>query len=427
MLLFLTLKGEKMMAIQVNKQFLDKGQVGAMIEWLASFGQTEKGGVTRLLYSPAWQKAQQALKEKMDQMKFQTYYDSVGNLFGRLPGTEPDEKTILTGSHIDTVIEGGKYDGAYGIIASFIAVSRLFEAYGYPKKTIEVVSLCEEEGSRFPLTFWGSRNMSGAYSLDRIKDIKDADGIDFLHAMKSAGFDPGQYITPVRDDIDRFVEIHIEQGMVLEKNQNQVGIVSHIVGQRRYTIQVLGESNHAGTTPMHYRKDAVTAVSHMISYLTEKTKEMDKGLVATVGSLKVKPNVANVVAGEVEFSLDIRHHEESVIDQYCGEIFAEFARAATRQGMELFISQWMDVKPVKMDEQMGAWTRELAEKKNIRYQDMISGAGHDAQVFGDVCPTCLLFVPSQKGISHSPSEYTCPEDLEVGIDLLTEVLYKLAY
>jgi allantoate deiminase len=416
-----------MMAIQVNKHFLDKGQVGAMIEWLASFGQTETGGVTRLLYSPAWLEAQQALKQKMNQMKLQTYFDSVGNLFGRLPGTDPDEKTILTGSHIDTVIEGGKYDGAYGIIASLIAVLRLFDAYGYPKKTIEVVSLCEEEGSRFPLTFWGSRNMSGVYSLDRVKDIKDPNGIEFLHAMKSAGFDPALYKTPVRDDIDRFIEIHIEQGMVLEKNENQVGIVSHIVGQRRYTILVKGESNHAGTTPMHYRKDAVTVASRLISYLTEKTKEIETGLVATVGSLHVKPNVANVVAGEVEFSLDIRHHEENVINQYCNEIFAEFERVTKTKEMELFISQWMDVKPVKMDEQMGEWARELAEKKNIRHQNMISGAGHDAQVFGDVCPTCLLFVPSQKGISHSPTEYTGPEDLEVGIELLTEVLYKLAY
>ena len=415
------------MAIQVNTQFLDKGQVGAMIEWLASFGKTENGGVTRLLYSPAWQEAQLALKNKMDEWKLQTYFDSVGNLFGRLPGTEVNEKTILTGSHIDTVVDGGKYDGAYGVIASFIATLRLFEAYGYPKKTIEVVSLCEEEGSRFPLTFWGSRNISGDYTLDRVKDIKDAEGIGFLDAMKFAGFDPRSYTPPVRDDIDRFVEIHIEQGMVLEKNRKQVGIVSYIVGQRRYTIHIKGESNHAGTTPMQYRKDAVTAASRLISLLTEKTKEVDPGLVATVGRLQVKPNVPNVVAGEVEFSLDIRHHQDRVIDQYSGEIFAEFERITKYLDVDLSISKWMDVKPVKMDEQLGQWARELAERKNIHYQEMISGAGHDAQVFGNVCPTSLLFVPSQKGISHSPSEFTCLEDLEVGIDILTEVLYKLAY
>src|SRR3954463_3780719 len=171
------------MAIQADKQYLEKGHVGAMIEWLALIGKTDNGGVTRLLYSPSWLDAQLALKNKMDQAKLDTYFDSVGNLFGRLPGTESNGKTILTGSHIDTVVDGGKFDGAYGIIASFIAVLRLFSEYGYPKKTIEVVSLSEEEGSRFPLTFWGSRNISGAYTLDRVKDIKDPEGIGFLDAM----------------------------------------------------------------------------------------------------------------------------------------------------------------------------------------------------------------------------------------------------
>ncbi|WHY69392.1 allantoate deiminase [Neobacillus sp. SuZ13] len=413
------------MAIQVDN--LEKGQVGAMIEWLASIGATENGGVTRLLYSPSWLEAQQALKNIMDQAKLHTYFDSVGNLFGRLPGTDLNGKTILTGSHVDTVIDGGKYDGAYGILASFIAVMRLFQAYGYPKKTIEVVSLSEEEGSRFPLTFWGSRNICGTYTLDWVTEVNDTAGIPFLEAMKEVGFDPEKYSSPFRDDVERFVEIHIEQGMVLEKNQKQVGIVTHIVGQRRYTIRIKGESNHAGTTPMSYRKDALTTASYFISYLTEKAKAANPQLVATVGRLQVKPNVPNVVAGEVEFSLDIRHHQEEVIDLYCNEILTEFKRYTESLSMEIAISQWMDVKPVKMDAEMCEWAREIAERKNYRYQDMISGAGHDSQVFGMKCPTSLLFVPSQKGISHSPKEFTSLEDLETGIDLLTEVLYKLAY
>ncbi|MEH7480320.1 allantoate deiminase [Neobacillus drentensis] len=415
------------MAIQGDKQFLKKGHVGVMIEWLASFGKTENGGVTRLLYSPSWLDAQLALKSKMDQSKLDTYFDRVGNLFGRLPGTESNGKTILTGSHIDTVVDGGKYDGAYGIIASFIAVLRLLQTYGYPKKTIEVVSLCEEEGSRFPLAFWGSRNISGAYNLDHVKEVKDLEGIPFLEAMKQAGVDPEKYTPPVRDDVERFVEIHIEQGMILEKNQNQIGIVTHIVGQRRYSVTINGESNHAGTTPMQYRKDAVSTAAHFISFLTEKAQDVDPQLVATVGRLNVKPNIPNVVAGEVEFSLDIRHHQDSVIDHYCDVIFAEFKQFAESSKMEVTISQWMNVKPVKMDGEMCMWALEIAEAKNYRFQEMISGAGHDAQVFGPVCATSLLFVPSKKGISHSPKEFTSLEELETGIELLTELLYKLAY
>jgi allantoate deiminase len=421
------LQGVKGMAIQVHKQFLEKGQVEAAIEWLASIGKTESGGVTRLLYSPAWLEAQLALKNMMDQTKLQTYFDSVGNLFGRLPGTKGEKQTILTGSHIDTVVEGGKYDGAYGIIASLIATLRLFHKYGYPQKTIEVVSLCEEEGSRFPLTFWGSRNISGAYSLERVKDIKDGNGISFLDAMKQAGFDPELYTSPVREDIEKFVEIHIEQGMILERNHNQIGIVTHIVGQRRFTIRVIGESNHAGTTPMLFRKDAVYIASNLISFLTEKAKGMDSALVATVGRLNVKPNVPNVVAGEVEFSLDIRHHKEETIDQFCNETFKEFKRISDDLNVTVEMAQWMDVKPVKMDEEMCKWASDMAEKKQFRYQQMVSGAGHDAQVFGGICSTALLFVPSKSGISHSPQEYTSLEDLELGIELLTDILYKLAY
>lgn len=415
------------MAIQVNKQLIEEGQVGAVIKWLASIGETESGGVTRLLYSPAWLEAQVALKNMMDQMNLYTYFDSVGNLFGRLPGTNGNEKTILTGSHIDTVVDGGKYDGGYGIIASLLATVRLFRKYGYPKKTIEVVSLCEEEGSRFPLTFWGSRNISGAYNLSRVENVRDGEGISFFEAMKQAGFDPTSYVSPVRTDIERFVEIHIEQGMTLERNKNQIGIVTHIVGQRRYTIRIKGESNHAGTTPMQFRKDAVSTASYLITFLTNKAKNTDPMLVATVGRINVKPNVPNVVAGEVEFSLDIRHHQEVIIEEYCQKIFTEFKRFSDVSNIDVEIVQWMDVKPVKMDEEMCKWTGEIAERKRYRYQQMISGAGHDAQVFGGICPTSLLFVPSRGGISHSPQEFTNIEELETGIELLTEVLYKLAY
>ncbi|WP_318502415.1 allantoate deiminase [Bacillus sp. T3] len=414
------------MSIQINSQS-ENGQVGELIEWLASIGKTEDGGVTRLLYSSAWCEAQQALRNKMDQAGLVTYFDSVGNLFGRIPGSKENEKTVLTGSHIDTVVNGGKYDGAFGVIASFIAAVRLFQEYGYPKKTIEVVSLCEEEGSRFPLTFWGSRNISGAYDLDHVQDVKDPDGIPFLLAMEEAGFDPVKYIPPIRDDIERFVEIHIEQGRVLEKNKKQIGIVTHIVGQRRYRIQIKGESNHAGTTLMHYRKDAVSTAAHLISFLTEIARNTDSQLVATVGKIDVLPNVPNVVAGEVEFSLDIRHHKEDVIEEYCNEIFNEFKRVTEKLEMEVTIIQWLDVKPVRMDEQMCQLATEIAEMKQLRYQNIISGAGHDAQVFGQICPTTLLFVPSQNGISHSPMEFTSLQDLEIGIELLMEVLYKLAY
>ena len=415
------------MEMPIGRKVDKKDNLASLIEWLASFGATESEGVTRLLYSKPWVQAQHAMKERMERAGFDSYFDSVGNLFGRLQGTDAKSKAVLTGSHIDTVVDGGKYDGAYGVIASFLAVQRLYKEFGPPRKSIEVVSFSEEEGSRFPLTFWGSRNIRGIYNLEHVREITDTDGIGFLSAMKEAGFEPDSYVTPVRNDIESFVEIHIEQGMILEKNSKEIGVVSHIVGQRRYTVTVQGESNHAGTTPMYYRRDALHAASVFIAHLTKVAKESEPDLVSTVGKLDVKPNVPNVVAGEVVFSLDIRHYEAKVLDSYCQEIFSAIRKLAGELGVGVEISQWMDVLPVKMDEGMNQVVREAAWKKNIRIQEMISGAGHDAQVFGETIPTCLIFVPSKDGISHSPREFTNIADLEKGIDVLTEVLYRLAY
>lgn len=405
----------------------DKQSVSEMVGWLASFGKTERGGVTRLLYSEPWKQAQHALKMLMERSGFETYFDSVGNLFGRVEGSVHKSKTILTGSHIDTVTEGGKYDGAYGIIASFLAVQYLVRKYGRPKKSIEVVSLCEEEGSRFPLTFWGSGNITGIHSLEGVTGITDQKGIPFLKAMKQAGFPIEAYQAPIRKDIERFIELHIEQGIVLEKNKNTIGIVSHIVGQRRFLVKVIGECNHAGTTPMHLRRDAMSTAAELIALLTKTARKTDSDLVATVGQMTINPNVPNVIAGEVEFSLDIRHHHEKVLDSYCQEIFSLFNKKAKQEKVTVSISQWMDGKPVEMNPEMIKLAKEIVQEKGLRFQEMVSGAGHDAQVFGCFCPTILIFVPSKDGISHSPKEITRVEDLDAGVEVLSELLYKLAY
>ncbi|WP_110928926.1 allantoate deiminase [Bacillus massiliglaciei] len=415
------------MAMRLEGHQVNKDRAADWIEWLAEFGKAESGGVTRLLYSPSWRMAQNALKRKWEQEGFETYFDTVGNLFGRLNGSDPSEKTILTGSHIDTVINGGKYDGALGVIAGFLAVKRLKEKYGQPKRTLEIVSLCEEEGSRFPITFWGSRNIQGRYSLKDVQQLQDKDGIPFLTAMEEAGFPKEVYTEPVRTDIGCYVELHIEQGMVLERKNKSIGVVSHIVGQRRYTIRISGESNHAGTTPMAYRKDAVVLAAQFITYLTEEAKRIDPDLVVTVGKAEISPNVPNVIAGMAEFSVDMRHYKEEVLAFYCERAFEYMQQSARKSMMDVKVDQWMDVKPVAMNREMAGSLKEIAVQKNIPYMEMVSGAGHDAQVFGSFCPAAMLFVPSKDGISHSPKEYTKAADLEKGIDILEEFLYQYAY
>lgn len=404
-----------------------KEDIQDLIVWLASFGQTDNGGVTRLLYSEAWEKAQRALEKKMAEMGFAARFDDVGNLFGRLEGTEQRDQVILSGSHIDTVIDGGKYDGAFGVVSAMIAASRLFRQYGPPKRTLEVVSLCEEEGSRFPLSFWGSGNITGKYRLSDAEGPADASGISLAEAMHQAGFGKGIYPPPPRNDVFCFLETHIEQGQTLEREGLSWAAVSHIVGQRRFTIRLSGESNHAGTTPMDRRRDAVYAASQMIAQVIGSAKQQRNGLVATVGHIEADPNVANVISGQCRFSLDVRHHEEDLLDQFCRKIFSEFGDIAEKEQVALSIDQWMDVSPVQMNPRLTELNMQLAEKFGISYKKMVSGAGHDSQIFGAFCPTALMFVPSHQGISHSPSEYTKPEDLETGVQMLMKILYRLAY
>ncbi len=415
------------MSMNIQSASSIREEAEEMVEWLASFGWTENSGVTRLLYSPAWISAQRALESKMNQIGLRAYFDDVGNLFGRLEGTEQHAPVILTGSHVDTVVNGGKFDGAYGIISGLMAVKHLRQRYGAPKKSIEVVSLCEEEGSRFPFTFWGSGSITGKYTYEDIQLVKDSDGILFTEAMNQAGFGKGDYRPPRRNDLECFVELHVEQGSILEREGQSIGIVSHIVGQRRYTIQVIGESNHAGTTPMPFRKDAMSAASELISYITKKAKRTDPVLVATVGKISVKPNVPNVIAGEVTFTLDVRHHEEALLNEFCSELLQYFQVVASDHHVEVSVSQWMNIQPVGMDEKLTEISNKIASSNDISFLNLVSGAGHDAQVFGTFCPTSLLFVPSHQGISHSPKEYTNNRDLESGINMLIKLLYQLAY
>lgn len=402
-------------------------QVQNMIEWLASHGGDEKGGVTRLLYDPAWRAAQQAIKSKMEELGLLARYDDVGNLFGRIAGRDSEARVILTGSHIDTVIGGGKYDGAYGIIAALIAVEYLLTNYGLPIKPIEVVSLCEEEGSRFPITYWGSGNIIGVKSREIVRDIKDANTVPFEQAMRDAGFGFGQHPQPKRVDLECFIELHIEQGEVLERERKSIGIVSHIVGQRRYDITVCGESNHAGTTPMRWRHDAMFTAAELIRLLMHRAKTDESGLVATVGRIDVKPNVGNVIAREVTFSLDVRHSDADTIRAFCEECFGEFEKIAAQHGTSVVCRKWMDESPVAMDSDLRSAAENILKQEGISYKTMTSGAGHDSQVFGVYCPTALLFVPSRGGISHSPEEFTNTEDLQRGVRLLIDLLHKLAY
>lgn len=396
------------------------------IDNLSAIGSDPTGGMTRLLYSPSWLEAQQYVEDRLNKQGMTTYYDNIGNLFGKLEGKKYPEETILCGSHIDTVVNGGTLDGQYGVITAYLAAQILKEEYGEPLRSIEVISMAEEEGSRFPYAFWGSKNLVKTANNEDVKTAKDSNGVEFVDAMKESGFD-FNIDEPKREDIKAFLEIHIEQGNVLEKEDKQIGVVTSIVGQQRYTITLKGAANHAGTTPMGYRKDAVYAFSKICTKAVEKAEQEGDPLVLTFGRVDPKPNTVNVVPGEVTFSIDCRHTDRDTLKSFTDNLIADLKKTVDEMDMDVEIDHWMDESPVPMDGNIVNLLKEVAEKDGFNYKVMHSGAGHDAQIIAPHYPTGLIFVPSINGVSHNPAEDTKLVDLVEGVKMYAAALYKLAY
>ncbi|SHG86083.1 allantoate deiminase [Ornithinibacillus halophilus] len=401
--------------------------ITSMLETLGSFGKDPAGGVSRFLYSKEWVEAQKYLEAEMKQEGLEVKYDEIGNLYGTLKGSKYTDETILSGSHVDTVGNGGYYDGQLGIVAAHLAIKYLKEKYGQPLRNLEVISMAEEEGSRFPYAFWGSKNVVGTAKREEVENIKDFDGVPFVEAMNKAGFDFRDESKGIREDIKAFVEIHNEQGNVLETEKKSVGVVTSIVGQRRFNVEITGQANHAGTTPMGYRKDAVYAASQMIYEIISESKKYGDPLVATVGKIEVTPNVVNVVPGKALFTMDIRHTDKSVLVEFTDVVNEKLNTLASDHGVEINIDMWMDEDPVPMDENIVKLIEQSCDANSLNYKVMHSGAGHDSQILAPHVPTAMLFVPSRDGISHNPAEYTEPADLAEGVKALMGALYELAY
>lgn len=401
-------------------------EIDEKIKWISSFGGLKNGGTTRLLYTKEWLDAQKALKKEIENCGMEAYFDDIGNLFGRLEGTDKKDEVIATGSHIDTVVSGGKLDGQFGIIGGLIAINNLHKKYGKPKKTIELFSMAEEEGSRFPFVFWGSKNIFGLASEDDVKTLEDSKGNNFAEEMKKCGFTYNKG-NKKREDIKAFIELHIEQGNTMEKKGKSVGVVTSIVGQRRFDITLIGEANHAGTTLMRYRKDAIQGYAKIVDKAIDMANEVGDPLVLTFGHVSVTPNTVNVVPGKVEFSMDCRHTDEDELRDFTQKIVEMMNKVADKKDLKIEIDMWMDAPPVKMDENIINTIESICNEKELNYMVTHSGAGHDSQIFGVRVPTGMIFVPSIDGISHNPKEDTKLEDLKQGVIALEETLYKLAY
>ena len=402
------------------------GRLAGYVEALGRIGRMPGGGLSRPVYSAAWGEAREQVAAWMAELGLAVRGDAVGNLFGRLPGTEAGP-AVLTGSHVDTVPNGGPLDGALGILGGLTAVAAVAERLGRPRRSIEVLVTCEEEGAAFPANYWGARAITGALDPAEAQTVVDADGRPIGEAMRAVGLDPAAIPAARRTDVAAFLELHIEQGRLLEEAGLEIGLVGAITGQYRAQVVVTGQADHAGTTPMDLRSDAFLGAAEMGLRIADVAAGMGRPAVATVGRVRLEPGAVNVVAGRATFSVDARHPERAQLDRLLAGIDAALREVAERRGLGLAVTRHLYEEPTPMSAEVQGLLREAADGLGLRWMPMTSGAGHDSEVLARAFPTAMIFVPSQGGRSHCPEEWTPTEQLVPGVRLLAEALRRLAY
>lgn len=394
---------------------------------LSKFNSSPGNGLTRFSLTKEDRGAREYLRNELKKLDVEIYEDSAGTLFGRRKGINDTLPVIMIGSHFDSVKNGGNFDGPAGVIMALEVMRTLHENNIQTKYPIEFVAMIEEEGGRFGSGVFGSRSMVGLVNYEQLKRNKDVNGISMADAFESFGFDPTKIETAKRHskDIKAFIELHIEQGPILEKKNNNIGIVDFIVGINEFKVTIKGRPDHAGTTPMDMRADALGIAAKVIAKIDEYPILENNGTVATVGVLNVKPGASNIVPGEVSFTVDIRSKKLQSITNVKSKITHSLESFTNDSDVSFEITEILDVNPVKMNQKIIQLFEKTASDKDFSYEMMLSGAGHDAMVMGAITDVGLIFVPSKDGRSHCPEEWTDYEDLQKGIELIYEVITEL--
>jgi allantoate deiminase len=405
---------------------IDERRLLRRLDELAQRGALPGGGLYRALYTPAWVSATELVSGWMKEAGLLVRRDAVGNIWGRVEGSRGG-RVIVTGSHIDTVRGGGALDGALGVVAAVEAVVSLVSAFGRPTRILEAVAICEEEGSRFNTNFWGARAIADRVDGDEATRVRDADGVTLADAMRGVGLDPGNIAQAVRRDIDTFIELHVEQGPILEEEGPRLGVVRTIVGTAHLEVVVRGQPDHAGATAMDRRRDALLGAATMMLRVAEVAKEMGPPAVATVGTISVEPAQVNVVPGVTRFTVDARHSDNTQRASLISEITKVCKVAGRERDLAVDVRTLRDRPPVHLNERASDIARRACLACGVTPRDMTSGAGHDAQVLSAAAHTAMIFVPSIGGRSHCPEEATAAEDVILGTRALATALHELAY
>lgn len=386
----------------------------------------EPGRLTRRFATPALVQAAETVSAWMEAVSMTVQIDAIGNVVGRYSGSDPGAPALVLGSHLDTVCDAGRFDGALGVVCGIAAVERLAARGVRLPFAVEVVGFADEEGVRYGAAFLGSKALAGSFEPTYLALVDD-DGTAMADAVTAAGGDPGGISRCARDpgDLLGYCEVHMEQGPVLEAEGLPVAVVEAIAGQTRARATLTGEAGHAGTVPMERRRDALAGAAQLVLEV-ERIGRGTEGLVATVGELAPSPGAANVVPGKAVLSVDVRHANDRQRLDATDAVRGAAHEIAAARGLEL---RWEIVQETGAVATAAALTEVLAaavEDAGLPARRLVSGAGHDAAVMSSVTPACMLFVRCAGGISHSPAEDVSEEDVAVALDVLDRFLLRLA-
>jgi allantoate deiminase len=405
----------------VNKKRLQKD-----IDTINGFNTTPGSGITRLTFSPEYQGAVAYVIDELKVIGADIYIGPAGNVRARLDGSDDRGPAVMMGSHLDTVAHGGQFDGVVGVVTALETARAIAEDSIKHRLPVDVVIFAEEEGSRFSRGLLGSSIWTGQMSPDLLAAVKDDRNISYLEAMTQAGMHVDDDRTLKSSDIKAMLEVHIEQGAVLEKRRHRIGLVEAIAGIRQLDITIKGKADHAGTTPMGERSDALQAAARIIIAIDEIAGNSGPHGVATVGRITCIPAQVNVIPGRARFSVDVRNSDRELLESAVDDITRAVTDICRGRQLDFDIDRLAEAEPVALSANIVELMEKKALRRNTTSYKLISGAGHDTALVAGLAEAGMIFVPSRDGRSHCPQEFTRIEDIVLGCEILLDTVVELA-
>ncbi|AQY67310.1 MULTISPECIES: Zn-dependent hydrolase [Pseudomonas] len=410
--------------LQSNAPLINRDRLWQSLMDLARLGATVKGGVCRLALTDLDRQARDLFVQWCEAAGCSVSVDAIGNIFARRPGRNPALPPVMTGSHIDTQPTGGKFDGCFGVMAGLEVIRTLNDLKIETEAPIEVVVWTNEEGSRFPPCMMGSGVFAGKFDLQDTLDKQDDQGLSVGAELRRIGYAGSRAV--LGHPVGAYFEAHIEQGPVLEDRATTIGVVMGCLGQKWFDLTLTGVEAHAGPTPMHLRKDALVGAAEVVSAVNRIAHQQQPHACGTVGCLSLRPGSRNVIPGQVQMTIDLRHLHADKLQAMVDEVRGVIEASAARHGLTFELTATADFPPLDFHPACVNAVRDAADALGLSHMDIVSGAGHDAIFVAELGPAGMIFVPCEGGISHNEIENAAPDDLAAGCAVLLRAMVNAA-